>query len=85
MKGGPKTGWKKDKFADFHKLIFFPLVTNQKEFFGEGFKGDKTFLLIILLAKWVYQLVLYEYKHNSQIPSPLPPSRPNLSSSILPW
>jgi hypothetical protein len=29
-------------------------VGNQKEFFGEGFKGDKTFLLIILLAKWVY-------------------------------
>jgi hypothetical protein len=24
---------------------------------GEGFKGDKTFPLIILLAKWVYQLV----------------------------
>jgi hypothetical protein len=40
------------------KLIFFPLVANQKEFFGEGFKGDKTFLLIILLAKWVYQLVV---------------------------
>ncbi len=32
-------------------------MANQKEFFGEGFKGDKTFLLIILLAKWVYQLV----------------------------
>ncbi len=32
-------------------------VANQKELFGEGFKGDKTFLLIILLAKWVYQLV----------------------------
>jgi hypothetical protein len=31
-------------------------VANQKEFFGEGFKGDKTFLLIILLAKWVYPL-----------------------------
>jgi hypothetical protein len=27
-------------------------VANQKEFFGEAFKGDKTFLLIILLAKW---------------------------------
>jgi hypothetical protein len=24
---------------------------------GEGFKGDKTFILIILQAKWVYQLV----------------------------
>jgi hypothetical protein len=23
---------------------------------GEGFKGDKTFPLIMLLAKWVYQL-----------------------------
>jgi hypothetical protein len=32
-------------------------VANPKEFFGEGFKGDKTFLLIILLAKWVYILV----------------------------
>jgi hypothetical protein len=29
-------------------------VANHKEFFGEGFKGDKTFLLIILLAKWVH-------------------------------
>jgi hypothetical protein len=29
-------------------------VAYQKEFFGEGFKGDKTFFLIILLAKWVY-------------------------------
>jgi hypothetical protein len=28
---------------------------------GDGFKGDKTFPLIILLAKWVYQLV-YSYK-----------------------
>jgi hypothetical protein len=35
-------------------------VANQKEFFEKGFKGDKTFLLlIILLAKWVYQPVLY--------------------------
>jgi hypothetical protein len=34
-------------------------VANQKELFGEGFKGDKTFLLIILLAKWVYQLVFF--------------------------
>ncbi len=33
-------------------------VANQKEFFGEGFKGDKTFLLIILLPKWNYQLVI---------------------------
>jgi hypothetical protein len=32
-------------------------VANQKELFGEGFKGDKTFLLIILLAKWVYILM----------------------------
>jgi hypothetical protein len=31
-------------------------VASQKEFFKEGFKGDKTFLLIILLAKWVYKL-----------------------------
>jgi hypothetical protein len=38
----------------YRKLIFFPLVANQKELFGEGFKGDKTFLLIILLAQWVY-------------------------------
>jgi len=34
-------------------------VANQKEFFEECFKGDKTFPLIILLAKWVYQLVYY--------------------------
>jgi hypothetical protein len=32
-------------------------VANQKEFFGEDFKGDKTFILIILLAKWVYIFV----------------------------
>jgi hypothetical protein len=36
-------------------------VANQKEFFGEGFKGDKTFPLIIFLAKWVYQLVRVDY------------------------
>jgi hypothetical protein len=41
----------------YQKLIFFPLVANQKELFGEGFKGDKTFILIILLAKQVYQLI----------------------------
>jgi hypothetical protein len=35
-------------------------VANQKEFFGECFKGDKTFPLIILLAKWVYQLVIVD-------------------------
>jgi len=34
-------------------------VANQKEFFWEGFKGDETFLPIILLAKWVYQLYKY--------------------------
>jgi hypothetical protein len=33
-------------------------VAKQKEFFGEGFKGEKTVLLIILLAKWVYLLVI---------------------------
>ncbi len=38
-------------------LQYITNVANQKEFFGEGFKGDKTFPLIILLAKWVYQLV----------------------------
>jgi hypothetical protein len=39
-------------------------VANQKEFFGEGFKGDKTFILIILLANWVYQLVfVLKYKN----------------------
>jgi len=36
-------------------------VANQKEFFGECFKGDKTFPLIILLAKWVYQLASILY------------------------
>jgi hypothetical protein len=40
--------------------MFVPKCANQKEFFWEGFKGDKTFLLIILLTKWVYQL--YKYK-----------------------
>jgi hypothetical protein len=30
-------------FVVYRKLIFFPSVANQKEFFGEGFKGDKTF------------------------------------------
>jgi hypothetical protein len=34
-------------------------VANQKEFVREGFKGDKKFLMIILFAKWVYRLVLY--------------------------
>jgi hypothetical protein len=38
-------------------LQYITNVANQKEFFGEGFKGDKNFPLIILLAKWVYQLV----------------------------
>ncbi len=37
---------------------YHPIVANQKTFFGEGFKGDKTFLLIILHAKWVYLLVI---------------------------
>jgi hypothetical protein len=30
---------------------------------GEGFKSDKTYLLIILQAKWVYQLVINKIKH----------------------
>jgi hypothetical protein len=34
-------------------------VANQKKSFREGFKGDKKFLVIILQAKWVYKLVLY--------------------------
>ncbi len=38
-------------------LQYITNVANQKELFGEGFEGDKTFPLIILLAKWVYQLV----------------------------
>ncbi len=49
----------------YQKLIFFPLVANQKEFFGEGFKGDKTFIFIILLAKKVYQLVDFNKKCTS--------------------
>jgi hypothetical protein len=37
-------------------------VDNEKEFFGKGFQSDKTFLQIILLAKWVYYQLVKEIK-----------------------
>jgi hypothetical protein len=55
---------------------------------GEGFKGDKTFLLIILQAKWVYQLVylyniLYGHPFHPSVPSSIHPSSSSWKKKMM--
>ncbi len=40
-----------------YSIMNFVFGQSKGTLWGEGFKGDKTFILIILQAKWVYQLV----------------------------
>jgi hypothetical protein len=46
--------YRQDAKYFFNEFCLWPIKRNS---LGEGFKGDKTFILIILQAKWVYQLV----------------------------